>query len=514
MSYVEIMDTTLRDGEQVFGVSYTAEEKLTIAKFLLEKVKVDRVEVASCLSSERDKRAVSMISEFSEHKLKKPYKVEVLCFLNEKSLKWAQESGAKTINLLAKGSVLHLREQLKKSKEEHFKDIRKIATKGVSQGMRVNIYLEDVSYGIGEDSDYVRSLLNLCEELEFSRVMLPDTRGILSPKKVREYFEDIVKDYRKLTFDFHGHNDYGLATANSLEALELGFNGVHGTVNGMGERAGNTPLEEIVVAINDFTKRRCSVQEKYLSTASMLVQRMSGKRVSWNKPIVGDYVFTHVAGIHADGEKKGNIYTSKLEAGRFGREKSYSIGKLSGKASIQLALKNMGINLSKEKLEAVLKKVVEIAEKKETLTEADLLYMLSDVLEMPVKRVFKVLNATVVSEKELDSAAILLLEINGEKVKASGKGCGGFDAFMNSIKKPCKERGLFIPQLIDYEVGIPKGGETDSLVEATITWMNRKGNYFKTVGVSPDQVMAAIYAASKAINYANIREPYKNFPKK
>ncbi len=502
-AYLEIMDTTLRDGEQVSGVSYTAEEKFTIARFILEKLRVDRIEVCSALSSEEDLNAAKRISIFAEEKMKKPFAVEALAFMNSASVEWLKKANVRTANLLVKGSLVHLKKQLRMKPEEQNKLIKDIVEEMKEAKMRVHVYLEDVSYGIQEDKNFVYSLLEALSDLDVDRIMLPDTRGILAPWQVRDLFGPLFKAFPKLIFDFHAHNDYGLAVANTLEAARLPFRGVHATVNGMGERTGNAALEEVVVAVKDFTNRRMNIVEKYLTRASHLVQRISGKRVAWNKPIVGDDVFTHVAGVHADGEKKGNVYTSKLYAERFGRSKSYSVGKLSGKASIELALKDMGLTLNKEQVKEVLKQVVALGERKSKITEADLFFIAREVLRAGGCNLFKVLDINVLSDNKLPSSCVVKVKVKKEEIVAVGKGNGGFDAFMSAIRSIAKKEDFLLPELVDFEVGIPKGGGTDALVETTITWRDRRGRIFRTVGVNADQVLAAVAAAEKAINYIN-----------
>ncbi len=499
------MDTTLRDGEQVFGVSYTAEEKFIIGRFLLEKLRVDRLEVCSALSSDEDMEAARRLALFAEERLKKPFAVEALIFMNDASVEWIIESHVRTANLLVKGSKEHLTKQLRMKPKEQEALIEDVVSKLYDKGLRVNVYLEDVSYGIQEERSFVESLLDKLTGLEVNRVMLPDTRGILAPFQVRELFQPLLKEFRKLTFDFHAHNDYGLATANTLEVARLPFRGVHATVNGMGERTGNAALEEVVVAIRDFTDRRMNIVEKYLVPASALVQKYSGKRVAWNKPIVGENVFTHVAGVHADGEKKGNVYTSKLSAKRFGRAKAYSIGKLSGKASIELALKRLKVELNSQQVKAVLRRVVEMAERKSKITEADLLFLALEVKSEKVELPFKVEHISILSQKSLPSTCIARIVVKGREHVAYSSGDGGFDAFMKAVGPLLKRNSTFVPKLMDYVVGIPMGGDTDALVETTITWMDKRGELFKTVGTNKDQVLAAISAAEKAVNFVNLR---------
>src|SRR5260221_4856230 len=245
---IEIMDTTLRDGEQAEGISMMPEEKRTIARRLLEAVKVDRIEVASARVSEGELRAVKAIVDYTESKGLTD-RVEILGFVDlNRSVDWAESVGVRVINLLTKGSLHHCREQLKKTHQQHLDDIRKTVEYGAKRGITFNVYLEDWSGGMIGSPDYVLAHIAALAEMpgeDVRRIMLPDTLGLLAPSQVRAMVEQVIKAFPGRHFDFHGHNDYGLGTANTLEAALSGVHGVHVTVNGMGERAGNVTLDEV-----------------------------------------------------------------------------------------------------------------------------------------------------------------------------------------------------------------------------------------------------------------------------
>ncbi|HHB92686.1 MAG TPA: 2-isopropylmalate synthase, partial [Thioploca sp.] len=249
---IEIMDTTLRDGEQMQNVSYTPEEKLTISKMLLTEVKVDRLEVASARVSKGELQSVLKMLRWAKE-VDLVDKFEILAFIDKhKSVDWAKSVGIKRVNLLTKGSFKHCTEQLKKSPEQHIKDIQETVLYAAESDIQVNVYLEDFSNGIITSADYVYTMIDALLTLPVKRIMLPDTLGIFQPFETFKYITDIVKRYPTTHFDFHSHNDYGLATANAMAAVKAGIQGIHATVNGMGERAGNGSLDEIVVSINDF----------------------------------------------------------------------------------------------------------------------------------------------------------------------------------------------------------------------------------------------------------------------
>ena len=260
---IEIMDTTLRDGEQTSGVSFSASEKLTLAKLLLQELKVDRIEVASARVSEGEFDAVQRITSWAKDA---GYldQVEILSFVDKGvSIDWMEKSGVKVQNLLTKGSLNHLTYQLKQTQEEHFNNIAENIELASSRGIATNVYLEDWSNGMRNSASYVFSFLDFLSTQKVKRILLPDTLGILSPEETANYLTTIIARYPKIHFDFHGHNDYDLGVSNAMEAVKAGVHGLHLTVNGMGERAGNAPLASVVAVINDFLPQvKTSIKEK------------------------------------------------------------------------------------------------------------------------------------------------------------------------------------------------------------------------------------------------------------
>lgn len=496
------MDTTLRDGEQTSGVSFSASEKLTIAQLLLQEVKVDRIEIASARVSEGEFQAVKKVTEWaSENGFID--KVEVLTFVDgETSVNWMLEAGAKVMNLLTKGSLNHLTHQLKKTPEQHFADIAKVIELAGSKGIACNVYLEDWSNGMRNSQDYVLQYLDFLTKQPIRRVLLPDTLGVLTPRETFEYIDLLVKRYSTTHFDFHAHNDYDLSIANVMEAIKAGAHGLHLTVNGMGERAGNAPLSSAIAVINDFMKEEAttSVNESSLYTISKLVETFSGFRIPVNKPITGENVFTQTAGIHADGDNKKNLYFNDLMPERFGRERKYALGKTSGKANIEKNLQELGIKLADADLKLITQRIIELGDRKEVVTREDLPYIISDVLDSnTIEEKVVVVNYVLTHSKNLKPSATVQVQVGERIYEESAQGDGQYDAFMNALKKIYCVKGISLPTLTDYAVRIPPGGKTDALCETIITW-DHKGKDFKTRGLDSDQTVSAIKATQKMLN--------------
>lgn len=498
---IEIMDTTLRDGEQTNGVSFLPHEKLMIAKALLQDLNVDRIEVASARVSDGEVEAVTNICRWAKQAGKLD-RVEVLGFVDGRtSLDWIARCGCQNINLLCKGSLNHCLHQLKKTPEEHIMDIRNSLHYAKELGIKVNIYLEDWSNGIKYAPDYVFQIIDALQNEPVERFMLPDTLGVLNPLHLVGYMRKMVKRYPHLRFDFHAHNDYNLAISNVLAAVYAGCRGIHTSVNGLGERAGNAPLASVQAILKDQFHAITSIQEDRLNEVSRLVESYSGIAIPPNQPITGDNVFTQVAGVHADGDNKANLYCNALLPERFGRKRAYALGKNSGKANILKNLEELGLELTSGQTKRVTERIIELGDKKELVTQDDLPFIVADVLkhDAPEENV-RLLSYLVTTAYGLKPMACVRIEINGTAYEAQESGDGQFDAFMRAVRSIYKERlHRTFPWLANYSVTIPPGGRTDAFVQAQITWIwNQKT--LRTRGLDADQTEAAIKATIKMLN--------------
>lgn len=498
---IEIMDTTLRDGEQTSGVSFSAHEKLSISQMLISELGVNRVEVASARVSDGEFEAVKKIARWAE-KTGNLDRLEVLGFVDgDLSLKWIQSTGCRVVNLLCKGSYKHVTEQLRRTPEEHISDIRKVIEIAFAMKIDVNLYLEDWSNGIINSPDYVFQFVNGLKDLPIRRFMLPDTLGILNPENTYDYCCKMVNHYPELHFDFHAHNDYDLAVGNVYCAIRAGVKGVHTTVNGLGERAGNAPLGSVLAVIKDQLKDTTTLREEKINRVSRLVETYSAIHIPPNKPIVGEYVFTQCAGVHADGDNKNNLYYNDLLPERFGRVREYALGKLSGKANIRKNLDTLGIDMDEASMRKVTERIIELGDKKEMVTQEDLPYIISDVLNQSTieEEKIRIMNYSLSLAQGLRPVATVKIEINGDAYEESASGDGQFDAFVRALRKIYTDLGRPFPMLTNYSVSIPPGGRTDAFVQTIISW-NYAGVDFKTRGLDVDQTEAAIKATLKMLN--------------
>lgn len=429
-------------------------------------------------------------------------RVEVLGFVDcGVSLGWIKSCGGRVINLLAKGSLRHCTLQLKKTPEEHIADVKREIALADVLGIAVNVYLEDWSNGMKDSPDYVFRLVDALRSTSVRRFMLPDTLGVLDPLSTVDFLRKMRKRYPGLHFDFHAHNDYDLAIANVSAAALCGCQGIHTAINGLGERAGNAPLASVQAILKDHFHIDTGIDESKLFAMSRLVESYSGIAVPANKPIVGESVFTQVAGVHADGDNKSNLYCNALLPERFGRQREYALGKNSGKANILKNLEAFGLELTPEQTLRVTRRIIELGDKKEMVTQDDLPYIVSDVLkhDTPEERV-RLVSYLVTTAYGLKPTASLKIEFDGEGYEVHAQGDGQYDAFVRGLRDIFKHRlGLPFPMLTGYYVTIPPGGRTDAFVQTVITWQHGEKT-FRTRGLDADQTEAAIKATIKMLN--------------
>ena len=498
---IEVMDTTLRDGEQTPEVAYTPEEKLQLAKTLLLDVGVDRIEVAGTRVSAGEREAAQRICRWAR-RAGVLERVEMLGYCDgAKSVDWLRETGGRSLNLLVKGSERHCLGQLRMQPASHRKRVAETLACARARRVRVGVYLEDWSSGVRDAPDYVFAMLRTLAEHRVARVYLADTLGHQTPRDVQRFVSLMTACWPALHFEYHCHNDYGLAAANCLEAVRAGARGVHVSVNGLGERAGNARLAEVVAVLNDHGPYVTGVDEATLVGVSTLVESFSGKEIPGNAPIVGADVFTQTGGIHADGDAKGDLYESRLLPRRFGRRRRYALGKLSGKASLDQNLKQLGIELPDGAREQVLARIVELGDKKHTVRPEDLRFIIADVLKAPREQMVRIAHYSVRVGSDERPEASVRVRYRGRVATARASGDGGYDAFMNALKKAVRKFKIEVPRLHDFRVRIPPGGRTSALVETLIIWQGGAGEEnWSTLGVEPDQLAAAVTATEKMLN--------------
>ncbi|MFH1432280.1 MAG: alpha-isopropylmalate synthase regulatory domain-containing protein [archaeon] len=501
---IELMDSTLRDGEQTAGVSFNPKEKESLA-FALYESGINRIEMASAHASSQDMLAIKNTTKaFKDAGYRNP--VECLSFILKSHIDWIVESGATTANLLTKASTSHLTQLKGKTPGSHIRDILDISDYAKKNGLKVNAYLEHFSYGMQHSKEYIYELIDSLNKAKINRIMLADTMGILNPEKTGQYVTELAKRYPKTSFDIHAHNDYGLATANTLAAIRCGCTGAHVTVNGLGERAGNASLETVAVCLKDFYSID-TIDEDKLIQLSKLTKALSGTKIEPNHPVIGKNSHIHKAGVHTHGAGIGLYTNPLLEKNRFNKIVSYDLGKLSGKASVSGELEKIGIkNPDPSTVTQLVEDIKTLSENKNIITTNDLLLLYLQKTKKDEKgySLKTIRLKKTYTEKTSHAEAEVTLKTNSSTYTETSHGDGGFDAIAKSIKKITGSE----LRLKDYHVTIPPGDGTSSLVDTAIEW-EYGSESLKTRGIHTDQDIAATLAMLKAINHISMLKDFR-----
>jgi homocitrate synthase NifV len=342
-----IIDTTLRDGEQTAGVSFSQGEKISIAKEL-DKAGVDIIEVGIPVMGEMEKKRIEKI-------LALDLEAEILTWnrMKQEDIEASLACGARNVHISAPASEVHIEKKLDKSKNWLLRRLRKIITYAHQQGLTVSVGAEDASRA---DFDFLVELFKVAENAGVKRVRYADTVGALSPLEAQEKIAKL-RTYLDLEIDFHGHNDFGMATANAVSAYKAGAKYISCTVNGLGERAGNTALEEVVMALMHLEQSRNNVKVNKLQKLSEVVAQAADRKIPEDKPIVGSNIFSHESGIHVDGLVKDTETYEAFAPEILGREREFVLGKFSGIKAVIQKYQELGIELDEEQAAAILQKI-------------------------------------------------------------------------------------------------------------------------------------------------------------
>ncbi len=466
---VKIFDTTLRDGEQAAGVSFSAEEKLRIAK-MLEHMKVDSIEAGFAAASPADFDAVAQIAREV-----RGTQITTLCRAvpNDVDQGWeaVRVAEAPRLHVFLSSSDIHMAHQLNKDREQVLEQAREMVARAKS-------YTDDVEFSpmdaTRSDTEFVHRMLRECVEAGATTINIPDTVGYAIPEEFGEFIRGInenVPGMDKVTISVHCHNDLGLSTANSLAAVKAGARQVECTINGLGERAGNASLEEVVMALRtrpDFMGIGCNVDPHYLVPASRMVQDFSGMHVQANKAIVGLNAFRHQSGIHQDGVFKYRETYEIMDPKEVGwaEGSQFVLSKLSGRAGLRSRLGDLGYELDDEEFARAFARFQELADHKTVVDDRDLEAIVADRLGQ-TQEAWKLESVNVTTgTNSTPTASIKLVGPDGEIHTGAETGSGPVDAIYRTIRAITKMEDV----LTEYSVqsiteGIDAQGEVTIRIE-------------------------------------------------
>lgn len=492
---IKIFDTTLRDGEQSPGATMNVAEKVRIAE-QLEKLKVDIIEAGFPISSEGDFEAVREIA-------KKIRRSRVVALgrtgLQDIKRAWEAVKFAKypMIHTFIATSDIHLKYKLRMSREQVLKEAVRAVRYAKTFCENVEFSAEDATRS---DVDFLCQLFSKVIEAGATTINVPDTVGYAIPSEFGALIRNIrqrVKGIEKVTLSVHCHNDLGLAVANSLAAIQDGARQVECTINGIGERAGNASLEEIVMALRtrkDFLQFHTRVNPKHIFTSSRLISKITGMVIQPNKAIVGTNAFAHQSGIHQDGVLKEKLTYEIMTPESVGiPQSSIVLGKLSGRHAFRDRLKDLGYRLSEKDLERAFIRFKQLADKKREIFDEDIeSIVVEEILRMPHR--FKLIYINVVAGNVTVPTATVQMEVDGHLLQEAGFGDGPVDATFKTIKKITRTKSKLLQFAIN---AITRGTEAQG--EVTVR-LEEKGNTVIGQGADTDVIVASAKAYINALN--------------
>ena len=492
---VVIFDTTLRDGEQCPGATMTHEEKIEVAE-LLDDMGVDIIEAGFPIASDGDFAAVHEIAQRS--------KKAVICGLSRAAFKdidrcaeAIKPAKRKRIHTFISTSPVHMKYKLQKEPHEVYEMV-------VGQVTRARGHTDDVEWSAEDatrtDHDFLCRCVEAAINAGATTINIPDTVGYTVPE---EYFALIemlrtrVPNADKARFSTHCHNDLGMAVANSLEGVKAGARQIECTINGIGERAGNAALEEVVMAMkvrNDVLPFHCGVDATMLTRASKLVAAATSFPVQYNKAIVGRNAFAHESGIHQDGMlKNAQTYEIMTPESVGVKQTSLVMGKHSGRHAFVHKLEELGYELASNQLEDAFVRFKALADRKKQIYDEDIEALVDEEIAHAHDRI-KVLSLTVIAGTMGPQTATLTLDIDGEHVTTQSTGNGPVDAIFRAIRTLVPHEAT----LELYQVHAVTGG-TDAQAEVSVR-LSESGRSFTAKGADPDTLVASAKAYLGALN--------------
>lgn len=487
--YVRIFDTTLRDGEGTPGVSFTSDQKLLIAQ-QLDKLGVDTIETGTPITSEGERKATAAIV-----KARLNTEVCALARCVKDDIDAALDCDVGCIHIYIATSDIHLKHKLKMTRKQALERAVEHVRYAKKHGVVVEFSAEDATR---TDLRYLKDVYRAAVKAGADRINVPDTVGVITPRGMY-YLISQLRPIIKVPISVHCHDDFGLATSNSLAAVEAGAEQVHATINGIGERAGNASLEEIVMGLRALYGIKPKVRTELLVETSDLLERLTGIAMPPNKAIVGDNAFAHETGVHVHGVLEFPGTYEPISPESVGHHRRLMLGKHTGKHSVAKHLKDLGVEVKKEQIKEIAKRVRDLGDKGKKITDADLRAIAESVLGTlpPEEKVVELKEATVLTGSTVTPTASVRVTVRGEERMGSATGVGPVDSAISAIRNVMQEVSAL--KLKEYHLDAITGG-SDALAEVTVKLEDDKGNLYIAKGVREDVVIASVEAMINGIN--------------
>jgi 2-isopropylmalate synthase len=492
--YIRIFDTTLRDGEQTPGVSLTMEDKIEIAR-QLSKLGVDVIEAGSPMSSEGEKRVVKEIAAAGLES-----EVCGLARATRSDIDAALDCDVDVVHVFIPTSPVQMKyavnmtpEQVLSATVDHVDYVKR-------HGLKCEFSPMDATRS---KPSFLKQVCQAAEKAGADMLNIPDTVGIMIPQTMRKLIEDVRKAV-KVPISIHCHDDFGMAVANSLAAVEAGATQVHATINGLGERAGNASLEEVVMALHVIYKLKTGINSRLLYSTSRMVSTLTGIFVQANKAIVGENAFAHESGIHTRGVTVKPLTFEPIKPELVGRTRKLVAGKLAGTRGIKAELQEIGIHPTEDQLKEIVRRVKELGDKGKMVTDADLLALTSAVMGEVIQeeKIVDLCDMAVVTGIKVIPTASVRLVLDGKEYIAAETGVGPVDAVLKAIQKLTSNLAKI--RLNEYRLEAITGG-SNAVAEVVIKVEDERGHIVSARAAREDIVMASVEAMINGINKCLIK---------
>ena len=497
---VRIFDTTLRDGEQTIGVSFSPDQKLSIAK-KLDALGVDAIEAGFPVISDGEFQGVKMITA-------EGLSCEIVGLTRtiKTDIDAAVDAGLNSIHTFIATSDIHLEYKLQMTRDQALEKAIEAVEYGKSCGLQVEFSAEDATR---TDREFLKKVFGEVAKAGADRVNIPDTVGYCTPEYMAELTRDTV-DITKLPVSVHCHNDFGLAVANALSGIHAGASCAHVTINGIGERAGNASLEELSMALQCLPydqKYETNIKSELIYDTSRYVSKIAGIKVQPNKAIVGDNAFGHESGIHTHGVLNNPLTYEPISPALVGRKRRLKVGKHAGIHGMNAILAEFGVKPNEEQSKQILDKVKVLGDQGKQISDVELLSMASEVLgDKGIKRIVQLTGFSVSTGIGTMPYAFVKLTIDGKEYSGTDHGVGPVDASLNAIQKITGKISEI--RIKDYSLAAISGGST-ALCEVTISVEDAQGNRVSAKSVGEDIVTTSVQAVIDGINHIMLKKMLK-----
>ena len=497
---VRIFDTTLRDGEQSPGVALSPENKLNIAK-KLDELGVDAIETGFPVISEGEQKAIKMITQANLS--------AELCGLartNQQDIDAVVDCGLKYVHTFIATSDIHLQYKLHLSQDQALAKAVESVEYAKSLGLQVEFSAEDATR---TDRGFLKKIFTAVTKAGADRIDIPDTVGYSTPQYIAEITKDAI-EATKLPISMHCHNDFGLAVANAISGIQAGAQCAHVTINGIGERAGNASLEELVMALQclKFDQSwETGIKTELLYETSKYVSKLAGMPVQPNKAIIGENAFGHESGIHTHGVLSNPLTYEPISPEIVGRNRWLQVGKHAGAHGIYAMLDDYGVQPDKNQLKKILEMVKAIGDQGKRVTDVELLSIANEVMDdSKMKRLVQLTGFSVSTGIGNMPYAFVKLNIDGNEHTATDYGVGPVDASLNAIQKITDKISEI--RIKDYNLASISGGSS-ALCEVTVKVEDAMGNSVSSKSIGEDIVITSVQAVIDGMNRLMIKKLLK-----